>query len=98
AQHLAGVGIVVHDENLHALERLDAVNTSTRALHGPRLGLDLRVSGRETHREGRPQSVPRAFRAHRAAVQLHQVTDNRQPESEAAMLPRARAVGLPEAI
>src|SRR5437867_5594815 len=98
AERLAGVGIVVHDENVYALEGRSAVDTTTRALHGPRLSLDRRVAGRETHREGRSQPFPRAFRVHGTPVQLHQVTDDRQPESEAAVLPRAGAVGLPEAI
>ena len=35
---------------------------------------------------------------HLSAVQLHQVLDDRKPEPQSALLPRARAIGLHEAL
>src|SRR5439155_13066258 len=53
---------------------------------------------RQPHGERRAQVRPRALGLHVAAVQLDQMTNDREPESQTAVGTRARAVGLPEAI
>ena len=50
--------------------------------------------------EGEARAAAQAFRvrAHPSAVQLRERTHNREPEPEPAVLPRRRAVGLPETV
>src|SRR5437899_4232821 len=49
-------------------------------------------------RERRALSFAGALGLDLAAVQLHEVTHDRQPEAETSVLPRRRAVGLAEAV
>ena len=53
---------------------------------------------RQPDAKRRAAARTRAGRRHCSAVHFHQVLDDRQPESEAALCPGERLVGLPKPI
>src|SRR5262249_60075331 len=67
---------------------------------GRERGGDRRADSMEgqAHVERAPLSNSRALRPDRAAMQLDEMTDDRETETEAALRPGRRRVGLPEAL
>ena len=57
-----------------------------------------RIGERQLDDEGRALAVTTTQGLHGAAVQAHEVPDDRQAKSQAAMRPRRSTVGLPEAV
>ena len=105
--HLAGIGVVLDDQNLRPREirqgadgeraRRDRRHRRVRLDGGPgRLGGSDADRQMQTERGAAIASIAR--RLDRAAVQLDDVPDDGQPEAEAGVRPRRAAVGLAEAI
>src|SRR5205085_10460040 len=71
-----------------------------RRLRGAYFARRLTIDGRngECHRKRRALSLALAIGANRAAVQLDQVPDYREPEPEPAVASRRGRVGLTEAV
>src|SRR5215207_1007299 len=73
---------------------------------GPRASLKVATPGRvfmpgrerQLDREGRAEALPPALGADGPPVEFRQVTHERQPEAEAPVPPRGRAVTLAEAV
>ena len=94
-QQFARIGLVVDDQHVRAFE-------IERARARPPLDCDCRrhamlgLANGQVHRERRSLSLAAAVGRHASAMQLDEMTPDRQTESEAAVLPRRAAVGLPE--
>src|SRR6185312_7249324 len=63
-----------------------------------KLDFGRRSAHRQTHDEARAGALALALRLDRPGVQLHQVMDDRESQSEAAVAPPDRAVLLAEAL
>ena len=97
AHEIGGVGMVLGDEHAHADQHLAAGGGGGRGR--PAAAAAAGAAGqRQPHREGRALAPAGARGAHRAGVQLGEVTHDRQPQAEAPVATRDRAVGLPEAV
>ena len=94
AHHLARVGVIVHNQYARARQahrEMLADRGRPRRRHRDR-------SPRQRHRERRTTARTRTRRRDGAAVQLHQVVDNREAEAEPAVRARRAGLSLAEAV
>ena len=94
ARDLLRIRLVVHDEHADPVQHARRKAGARRPFGGAR----RRGRGRKAHAERCPLPRPVALDRDGAAVQLDQMSHDREPEAEAAMTPRRGRVGLPEAL
>src|SRR6185503_20578431 len=91
---LAAVGVVVDHQYPEPVQRRRTWN------RGRGLAVRHRLRGcstdRQAHEERGAFAFAVALRVRRAAVQLDDAADDREPDAEAALRARDRGVGLPE--
>jgi hypothetical protein len=104
-QHLAAVGIVGRDQQPHFLERFRRAHRPVplrpRSLGRNRTtvrGLGRRCVKGKRDSNGRAVTFARALRVYRPPVELHQLLDDGQPESEPALRTPRRGVLLAESL
>src|SRR5581483_1171986 len=106
-EEFAGFRLVIHDERAHPGQfkpqpvrhwPFDRAGEVGQLLTVRTVLTLLYDCEREADDEGRPLPHARALGGDRPAVQLRQVSRNRQAEAEAALFARDRAVGLAEAL
>src|SRR5207249_11402196 len=83
---------------LKAGARAELLAAERRLPRDPARRLRPRTDERQPDRERRPLPLALALDLDRAAVQLDDVVDDREPETQAAVRARVRAVGLPEGL
>src|SRR5437762_5050571 len=94
---LARIGVVLDDENRAPAEQRRHVEVADRHC-GRGCRLDRPIAGRQPDREGGAAALTGTRRRHRPAMQLHDVPDDGEAETEAAVGAGQRRVGLPESI